>query len=36
MSTAQWVTLIIAIAGVLHGPLLPAIIGKVRKAGKAK
>jgi hypothetical protein len=34
VTETQIITLIIAIAGVLHGPLIPAIIGKVRKAGK--
>jgi hypothetical protein len=30
MSTAQWVTLVIAVLGVLHGPLAVALVGKLR------
>jgi hypothetical protein len=31
VTTTQLVTLVIAILGVLHGPLIPAIIKRVRK-----
>lgn len=36
MSNSQLITLIIAILGVLHGPLIPYIIGKLRKTPPAK
>lgn len=31
MTGAQWVTLIIAICGVLHGPLAVALVNRLRK-----
>lgn len=36
MTTTQEVTLIVAILGVLHGPLIPALIGKWRNRKRPK
>lgn len=35
MTQANWITLAVAIAGVLHGPLIPLLIGKLT-GNKAK
>lgn len=34
MSSAQIITLVIAVLGVLHGPLTPVIISVLRKSKK--
>lgn len=31
MTNAQTITLVVAILGVLHGPLIPYLIGRLRK-----
>lgn len=36
MTTTQIVTLVIAILGVLHGPLIPALVKRWRKSGGSK
>lgn len=36
MTEGQIITLVIAILGVLHGPLIPTIINRVRKGGAQK
>ncbi len=36
MTVSQWVTLIVAILGVLHGPLVPKAINAMRKPKASK
>lgn len=35
MTLQDWITLIIAILGVLHGPLVPALLKRARKGAKS-